>query len=275
MNKFSTKYCRLENISQTFLSLSATSYVLGIVIVNLYYGKYGFSSLSLFKVNYIIAGVWSLIVLAFFLFIIYTSLSYYKQSVNTQTKPLKRAGIIIFSIIEIIIFGSIGYYIAIILGFSMSIKWAWIPITGIIGLYITFDNIRVFINQMWKKDSDYTTNMLTGVLILTTYFVLFSHYLYETIPITLGGGKPQLVILSVQTNIKEQLYEDGFPLLTIYKDSSETNVSITNVSDTLLLLLARENNIVFISKKMPAKTFEIANEHIILKQFLQKEIDVK
>ena len=259
-------------MSKTFLALSAISYILGIVIVNLYYGKYGFSSLSLFKVNYIIAGAWSIIVLISFLFIIYIGLSYFKQSVNNQTKPIKRTFIIIFSVIEIMVFGSIGYFIAIILGFSMSIKWGWIPLIGTIGLYVTFDNVRAFINQVWKKNSDYTTNLLTGVLILTSYFVLFSHYLYETIPATLGGGNPQLVILSVQPNIKEQLYNNGFPLLTICKDSSETDLYITNVSDTLLLLLERENNIVLVSRKSPATAFEIANDQIILKQFLQKEI---
>jgi len=261
----------IELITKIVIGATASCYAIGILIVNLYFGKYSFYSLSLFRLSYAIAGFWSLATLAFFYISSYVFVKESMIFLKSQKKIIGKVVALFVALIVVSVFLSIGYFMTNILGISLNQWWFLFPLVGSLGIFIMSENVRKLFTMVSEKkaDSDITLNILFGVFLLIAFLVGFSRNLYETIPANLGGGHPQPIKIIVQNEIGIQLQESGIPFQFTIKDSSKIHQSLTMASDTLSLILSTDQELVFFSKKYPSKSFVINRDRIMIIEFFK------
>src|SRR6476659_3656400 len=82
----------IEIVGKIVLGTLALCYGLGFVIVNVHYGSYGFYSAGLFRLNYIVAGVWALIPVVLMLVAVSVVISTVSSLVRISKRRRKAQG---------------------------------------------------------------------------------------------------------------------------------------------------------------------------------------
>ena len=180
-------------------------YLVGFLVVARHLSKYGVSSFALFRIQYLVAGVWviaPIVVMALFQRAgqRFTIRALEERRKGERTPLLRR--LIVASIVSIpgaLAIGAAAGFVGDIQEFSFSLA-VWF-LAFYISLVSTADLLWVSWNvpkgmvQRWWANRDalpfYGTLLIS---ILLVYVLLFAVRVYPLIPYSLGGGKPLTVV---------------------------------------------------------------------------------
>ena len=100
----------VKSVGESFLFVGATSYVLGVMVVSLYLGIFNAPAMSLLKINYVLTGMWALILLLFWVILICPAayLIYQVKSMKLQEWWKWLVYIVVFLLI-IVLYVCYGY----------------------------------------------------------------------------------------------------------------------------------------------------------------------
>lgn len=239
----------VEVVGKIVIGLFAIFYAIGLVVVNLHLNNFGVYSLSLFRLSYVTAGIWTLIpviflilVLAFFISIPFLFSQNARNSINAYFGLTRQAEkepvfdnvfvvVVLFSVLTFLFYGL----------YSINFTGKNFPLTFLTSLLI------VTYLAMWLhlavKSSHIATRFARGfIMFLMCIFIFASHIfsfgtgVYQDIPSYLGGGSPQKaqLILNEESKLNEKLADLG----VLFKSSNLTaNVQILLATEEEYILL--------------------------------------
>lgn len=212
-----------NKILTNFLSISAISYVIGFIIVNLHFSQWGFFSFDLLKAQYVTAGIWFIIIFIIIViaYIFYEIISVklyilYDKFDNDNPWIFEVSSIIIFLLsicITGIIFAGSLYFIAE----KLWIDTNWKQLVPLLIFLILIqilekfepssgeNNLNSFSDKMHKLREQgshvsfyqllikFPQNFLLISILTIVAIYGFSISIYGSIPQTIGGGKPSKV----------------------------------------------------------------------------------
>jgi hypothetical protein len=248
----------IDALNKLFVGLVASSYLLGLLIVNLYFSQYGFYSLSLFRLNYVIAGLWAIasVFLSYFLLeLILIALAL----VLTRTIPLReRISTALAYIGGAFLFTYAVYVVVAVFGVLMTWNWLLYSSVGAMSILGVKRNLRDFLPRY--DDLKFKASAAAGTAVAVLFFVLFvlgfAKDLYGRIPASSGGGESQLV----QIVLKPE-YQKQFQSLGLFR-SNDTIPSYSCMSDTLALLLSADVDLVFLLPHKGNRSVQLQREMV-------------
>ena len=261
-----------EPYTKLIFGISAICYASGILVVNIFLGKYGFYSLSLFRITYVLAGFWSIITLSYVSFVINLLFGLIFQLFKKDIFLRKRLRFI-FEIIIVIIFSfSIPEIIAQRLDIIFNLAWLGIPIWGAFGILSFSENFKLFTfnweSTIGNPDSIFKT--LWSITYIVMYIVALSTSIYETIPSRLGGGRPQPIQIGITKKIQPIFAYQKMPLTNLTKDSTMLN-DASFITDTIHLLLLSDKELIFGMKNNEKQAFSVNRDDIKFIKYVKEE----
>jgi hypothetical protein len=242
----------IELIGKFAIGFVAICYVVGLLVVNLYLSRYGVYSLSLFRLNYIMAGAWllapillgTLFILG--LFAIAYSFRLLRPFIDKRLnipyhgefhKPIDLGNILFF----IFMYGVLGLMIGgNIKHFGIGFSGEWLGLM----MWAVFVVIPILWIRYKKYKADSPSRFITyfAVLLYCSLswifcILIFSRNLYGNIPPYIGGGgtKDVQLLLKLEDKDKQFFQSAG---LQFEGDSNQTQ--------TLQLLFTNDNEYVFL-----------------------------
>jgi hypothetical protein len=202
----------LELLTKILLGLAGFSYVLGVLVVSVHLRQYGLSSLTLSQLNYVTAGVWTLVpiclILLFIVWVVYATVLGREEKSNKFLNIIGGIGsaIILFSFV-------VGYFsghLGVQLGW---VDWLFIPLLGTLAAVM----VAAAVFMLSQTDTYKTTGSMAlglglavvALLLSLGYVVLFATHTYGDIPAATGGGSPSRVELVVTSDSKLVLESVG------------------------------------------------------------------
>lgn len=225
---------KTDNIDNTVLrsclSITAVSYGIGVLIVNLHYSQWGYFSFELLKIQYVTAGLWAIATLVI-VFVIWLFSFLITERIRTLTRKIqiknRLAKFIINDSEEIIGFLvgvgiSLGILSIIATGIKIELHWTQIPLLALMVLFtplvLTFDStseeekISSLNNLILKLKYvapevplirlflTIPTETIKYSFILIFVVVGISQIIYGSIPLSIGGGLPEKVEIIFSDN---------------------------------------------------------------------------
>src|SRR5262245_4074576 len=203
----------LDVVWKIAAGLSVTCYLVGAIVMNIHFTRFGYYSVSLANAQYFIAGIWAIapVALAWF-FVLYTLL----RSPGLLPRPRKdKMGAIVFILLivgVVVSFFLLTFFSARIERFPLQLKWIVHIGTG---FFLTLPIVAFF---WWVNPLRSLTKEWIPLTIVSAFFAgffwlaylqAFSRNLYGEISGTLGGGKPRLVRLVVRSEAREDMIAAG------------------------------------------------------------------
>jgi hypothetical protein len=221
--------------------VSVACYVIGSIVVNVHFRRYGYYSVSLVNTQYLIAGIWAIAPIALIWFLILSGLMREPGLLQPPRSTTLQAILLLVIIVAVV--GS--FILASLLPLrlnqaSATAKWI---VVGAAGLFLTLPIGALYwwlipVSSLTRKWIPLTVLLIfIAGLLAAAYLQAFALTLYGEIPGTLGGGKPRLVRLVMQTEIKPDLLAAG---ISFPQES--------RISQTLKLLTATEKEYVVLSE---------------------------
>jgi hypothetical protein len=206
-------------LGKVILAIGATSYVLGILVVNLYLGKFGAITMSLVKVNYLLTGVLTLMPLLCWAFIIMIAIlllsgeGTFKESkgkayIGRKLLWLLVVMLFIFAMwklcfialkilhVEITLYEWIDHVTAALAVVLFTVMFTMNLATII---KIPYMSIRSRLNVLLRKVS-FVVYISAVITFFPVYILNFTENIYPKIPSCLGGAKPVSVQVFVDPN---------------------------------------------------------------------------
>jgi hypothetical protein len=261
----------LEVGGKLALGVLALCYALGLLVINLYYSRYGVYSLSLFRLNYVIAGVWvvtpvlvmflallGLFTIAFFakptrrLIMKLTNLTSNGDAGSEPSLPTatakrrfwtpeekRRAGF--FAVTVFCLAGTMFIWLKLPIALTR-MQWGNL----IAGAFVVNVAIFAVLYYSLKRQSPIHRLTLYGLLIFLLvaagmHTFSFALDTYGSIPPHLGGGGTKEVQLLLKADEAEKMYfrTSG---LHFYRDLNQTETArLLFETDNELILLVRSN----------------------------------
>lgn len=231
------------------IALAASLYVTGILVVNMYYAQFGYYSLSLLRLDYILAGFW---VLAVNMVGYFCMQLFYRGAVfelfNNRYNWGMRIFLALLFIVIIFLVLQIGYLIMMLIGCRPHLQWLWAIILGGTSFSLLLEAPKGKFPGHFGKYFERIAYFLTlrGIAIPIFFFAIssFSFDVLGDIPIALGGGRIQPVRLIAPPARLAELVQLGLAPTQQVRDSTSSNHAV--LTDTLSLLSITENNLVFV-----------------------------
>ena len=207
----------LEIVWKLAVGLSVACYLIGFIVVNIHFNRFGYYSVSLVSSQYLTAGVWAIVPIILAVFYLAFALS------QNQAKPQSQAELSTQtrrqSILLPLIIGMIPVASLVLMWFSediprLPIVVRWIIISAA-GLYTSVATVAFFLwlsplESLSKKQISLTvTSAIFVCLLIYVYLMSFSRSLFGDIAGTWGGGKPRLVRIVVKSEERENLMAVG------------------------------------------------------------------
>ena len=208
-----------EIVGKSVLGLIGICYVIGLIVVNINLNKFGVYGLSLFRVNYIAAGFWTLFTIFLPSFVVSIAILVYRASSRKPRQERLRRAISAA-------FVTAGFFLFIFLK-SISLSefqgyWEWTGtlITGFITVFGFLIVASRLTSQRFddpKRIVDRVVETLGVVAFFIFHIVVFGYSTYGTIASYLGGGRPQQVqlILDVDEEMINVLDNTGIHFVEI------------------------------------------------------------
>lgn len=255
----------VEIFSKLILGGIAFLYALGLITVNLYYSHYGVYSLSLFRVSYILAGIWVIfpIIMGLTLFLIIYALYLFIKWLRGEHKTKKfKLSVSTSVLIAFCICFALTVFFAIITLFNLGIEfnssWITLLISGL-GIAVTIIALIYIFYYYHNPLRRFFILSLSLFIFLTllqhTYH--FAHLVYGTIPSHIGGGGIKQVQLLLDVDENSKKYFEGSGLI-FYENTNQTR--------TTQLIFETENEYVLLVKPpdwaLPKGTLSIKRDMI-------------
>lgn len=241
---------RIESLSKIVLALAGASYVLRILVVNLYYGKHGYFSLSLFRISYAISGFWliAFLITAYFLWETWFEnlATVFRNKEEQVVRILAGIGILVG---PLFIWG-FGTGLAAILHIHGQWEWLGISFLAFISLSNSRKEVGNFIVARLKQKVRVGSafELLFTLLLLIAYLAGFSRTLFPLIPGNIGGGMPHEIQLVVPSEDSFALRKLGIHFADEQSDSSRQLPQHVrySISTTINVLTFTEDEIVIL-----------------------------
>ena len=245
----------IEVAGRLTIGLSALCYVLGLLVLNIYLSKYGVYSLSLFRLNYITAGLLALspILFGFIAFLLGVSLVYplilvIRRKLHSVFHPGEELAaefgeLTSFGLLLLLLAAPVGIEVIIFRVAGGTIEGPWgIPlvmaiVTNILCAVATCFGILLDPDSYSRKVVLVIVPVAAAVLIIGCS-VLFASSLYEKVPPHLGGGEPKEVELFVNSSESRALLEEA-DIEFIKNTHTATNVRLLFTTDDEYILLVK------------------------------------
>lgn len=267
----------IELVFKTGTVLLGLSYFFGFLIVSINYSKYGIVETEIFRMKYIIIGIWFLMPLV--IGIIVYKLSYYVNYIGFSPLTDKIKNKTLHEIIDKLIFPFFALISAIFFGVSSIVKIA--P-----QIHINFDTKMILIilhlaflmnmayffgeklfnvlikryklieisgNRIVEKKMIINASILSLLMImivaLPLYMSMFNKYIYNEIPFGMGGGKYEKVVFIIKEDLKE----------FVYLQTDENNKTVANYK----LILETDDSYIIKGNNDKEKSIEIRKDNIV------------
>lgn len=240
----------LEFIGKLMLGLAGLSYTLGLIIMNLHLYKYGVYSLNLLRLNYVIAGFWSLVpVIVWLLIAVKVSwlLLYYNKkfcafynlptlngSLTRDDKKLIRAELLLVFIVVVAVILIVYFTIGFQLNWLNPIVVAGLLSGSIVHLSLTAMTFsRALLSRVYLRVSSFILVSLATI----TYIVAFALAMYGSIPSHLGGGAPKeiIIVFAEDFETKKLLDIAGFSFFTNSTQMASARLLFATEEEYILL----------------------------------------
>jgi hypothetical protein len=245
----------IELVGKLSIGIIAVLYLLGFVVVNTYLNNFGVFSPSLFRLNYITAGLWAITPI----FLVILALSVLGSILIQFSAATRRSLVKRFNLSDndsehmfLRLWFTIGSLALLVLsihwigtlttsaGFKASLFSINVAVStfDVVFIGILFGPFAVLSGHALSKviRTFLLVVILTGVLLAHSF--IFAKEIYGNIPPSLGGGEPKEVQLVIDSDEnKRSFFED----LGIQFLSQESNITV-NVK----LLLVTENEYVLL-----------------------------
>ena len=206
----------LELVSKAIITLVGLCYAIGLVVRNIHLSRYGYYTVGLLELNYIMAGVWAL--LPMILGVLLLNLLSFLFFIDGEARPhvrrekkAKRTGYDIF----VNVFLSVGVTASFIFiahkYLALPLSWGLIGIT-ILGIFALYFLAATAYFSIRPSGFNFSTRLIFatfGVILLGLYLSLFARRHYNDIPAGVGGGRPELVRLVSAEESKPHLLTSG------------------------------------------------------------------
>jgi hypothetical protein len=198
----------LEILGKLLLGLVAICYALGLIVMNSYFSNYGVYSLSLFRLSYVMAGLWALgpvITLVCF-----TLLGAWLRSEYTVRPPLKRRRFLIVTVLGSILV--LAAFIYVLTSLRGPIDYVGLSLTNFaLGLLLDGLLAILFLYMLYSESFEVERRLTfislfiaIFIIVLLTHAVVFGRKVYGAIPPYWGGGMPIQVRIAVESEDKAQ-----------------------------------------------------------------------
>jgi len=143
----------VKSVGESFLFVGATSYVLGVIVVSIYLGIFNAPAMSLLKINYVLTGMWALILLLFWVILICPAayLIYQVKSMKLQ----ERCKWLIYIVAFLLLYGFYGYVfcwrLRKYLFIDMRFGWEAYVITLGTGLLVFVILLSQWAEKLWPE----------------------------------------------------------------------------------------------------------------------------
>lgn len=239
----------LERVSKLVGFSAAFIYLAGFVVVSRYLSRYGVYSLSIFQLQYLVAGTWAVAPLVGITLTLRSS----QQFGGTAWEKWGRftwRRLAVISTVTTLPFGLALGAVAGLFGDVEGLKWAaisrlalsyWILANCIDAAWISW-RVKPEFETWWanrKAVSFYLT--LLGVLFFI-YILYFAGAVYPGIPFSLGGGRPlSVMFLSGEKSLPDGILRDG----TSHRSIPYKLIAVTDKSYIVLSQNKNEQSIEF------------------------------
>jgi len=237
----------IELIGKGLVFLVGVCYIVGLVIVNLHLNKYGFYSFSLLQINYILAGIWALVPVVAALLIgsaVFDKIAETSESTKQLPKKYRILNwlLLVLSPLYMLI-GTIPLYLG-----GGQFEWAWIYVPtlgGLITFYLVAKIYSMVIVRRYDKElgtrrsNRYTFGEVRTIFITLIFFIaymfVFARTLYREIPSSLGGGRPNLIQVTVKPEDKAYIESIGVGFSDIPYKTNPIELLLSTDRDYILL----------------------------------------
>lgn len=230
----------LELASKAIITLVGLCYAIGLVVRNIHLSRYGYYTVGLLELNYIMAGVWAL--LPMFLGVLLLNLLSFLFFIDDEAKPhlrrgkkAKLTGYDIFVNVFVSVLLAAGFLLVSHRYLALPLSWGLVGTTllGILALYFLAATAYFSVSPSGFNFSTRLLFATCGIILLGLYLSLFARRHYNDIPSGVGGGRPELVRLVPAEEAKPYLVTLGLRL-----DGTG------NVTEPTQMILATENELV-------------------------------
>lgn len=224
----------IESAGKCIIGFAALCYVIGLVVVSCHLNRYGVNYIGLLRINYVIAGVWTLLPVLLVLFVSFMTfciligvLPAFARFVSRFTgrsaeefKNTNRFGVPVFFLVPFSILSLFYIYVTffMIVGaspfeiFAESAKTAFMSTLTI----VTGPAVMLFASKVKRYHTSKAGLRNAFILVILTvhlsvYAVTFSYEVYGKIPAYIGGGKLKTVrfLLEIKPTAKTYLEAEG------------------------------------------------------------------
>lgn len=251
----------VESFSKFAFILVGLCYGIGMIIVNMNLSQYGFYSLNLFRVNYILAGIWAFITLLWCYGLIFVI----EKMIEKQFKPKITLLKIIPFVFSVSIYAWTIYYLAISFKINVS-EIGWLNgcttlFYGTLTVLVWSLTVEAFLKKRTKVLSDsgnpfqyqldkykFAISLVYRSVLIFVFLFNFGKYIYGHIPIEVGGGQPKQIVIIPKPNATNYLMLSGieFQMLSLSSDSSSQKIAYSKPQK---LLLANEKEYIILVSK--------------------------
>jgi hypothetical protein len=250
----------LDIIFKIPLAIAGFFYVSGVIVQGLHFGRFGISSLNLFKLSYILAGFWAVLAIvpqAFvitFLFVVLFKPNIFLSHLKSKNLFISKILIRIGAILTIV--GAYGVIQSIFpfLIKSYSNFFQMFLMGGMLcfAAFITFSLITEVIIKVSDNKAKILLFLFCQLFFVVFYcscLYIFSKSIYLNIPIHLGGGQPSAVNLifkasEKQLSLLEQETQIQFER-NIQSNQNKTTEDDTSYSAKVLLIIETDEGLYF------------------------------
>lgn len=202
----------MTSAGKVIVGIGAAAYVLGIIVVNLHLGRYGYHSLGLLEAAFVAAGLWALAPIVMALTLVMSILFMFTEAKlfaraeasklatpeNPQPPPTPLS---FWDKISTLLMGVIAWLaFAGFLIYLLDVRWTWWWLAAMGLGCLSVGGILLVPAMIGRPSVRGDTLGLASLLavycmLLPFYLILFARHVYHTIPPDLGGGGGQQVVL--------------------------------------------------------------------------------
>jgi hypothetical protein len=212
--------------------LSVACYVIGSIVVNIHFSRYGYYSVSLVNAQYLIAGVWAIAPVALAWFMVLSGLLQEGGMLQWPRGDTTRIIILLALIVAVVASFILVAILPVRLeGASRILKWT---VVGGAGFFLTLPIGAViwWLNPVGSLTRKWIPLTVLAVFIAglfaLSYVQAFSLTLYGEISGTLGGGKPRVVRLVMLDEARADMITAGIS----FPEESHTSGSLKLLTAT-------------------------------------------
>lgn len=222
----------IDAAGKVALLLGGLCYGLGLIVQNIYLSQFGYFSLSLFKVSYVLAGMWTLGLIGAIILTIYVLTLAFKEVFETKGWRFKVANALFSSALI-----SSAFLLVPQLDIDFSLSLLSTGILGAGAVSLVHDLVT---NKTTERK---TPKLVFALVVFLTYTVTFAKTCYGDIPQKLGGGKPVIGQIAVSR-------EEYLPLSVMgltFLDRGTTPLELYMSNPVAILLMTESELLIAVS----------------------------